>query len=88
MPTIYISDRGDDKNDGLSLERPVYSLERAMKLQGGRNDFSWHFGPRAWKRIQKELSEKQKAKRLERPRSIKVDGRSALGSQAHQRLLC
>ena len=51
MPTIYISDRGDDKNDGLSLERPIYSLERAMKLQGGRNDYGWHFGQRAWKRI-------------------------------------
>ena len=62
MPTIYISDGGDDKNDGLSLERPIYSLERAMKLQGGRNGYSWHFGPRAWKRIQKKLSEKQKAK--------------------------
>jgi hypothetical protein len=61
MPTIYISDRGDDKNDGLSLERPVYSLGRAMKLEGGRNDFSWHFGPRAWKRIHRQLSEKQKA---------------------------
>jgi hypothetical protein len=30
------------------------------KIQGGRNDHSWHFGPRAWKRIQKELSEKKK----------------------------
>jgi hypothetical protein len=36
MPTIYISDRGDDKNDGLSLQTPVYSLKRAQKLQGGR----------------------------------------------------
>lgn len=35
MPTIYISDRGDDKNDGLSLQTPIYSLKRAMKLQGG-----------------------------------------------------
>jgi hypothetical protein len=62
MPTIYISDRGDDKNDGLSLQTAIYSLARARKLQGSRNDFSLHFGPRAWKRIQKELSEKQKGK--------------------------
>ena len=47
MPTIYISDSGDDKNDGLSLQTAVYSLKRAKKLQGGRNDYSWHFGPRA-----------------------------------------
>ena len=58
MRTIYISDSGDDKNDGLSLRTAIYSLERAEKLDGGMNDCSWHFGPRAWKRIKKELSEK------------------------------
>ena len=57
MPTIYISDRGDDKNDGLSLKTPVYSFKQAQKLQGGKNDYSWHFGPRAWERIKKELIE-------------------------------
>ena len=60
MPTIYISDSGDDKNDGLSLKTAIYSFKRAKELCGGRNDFSWHFGPRAWKRIQKELSDKNK----------------------------
>ena len=58
--TIYISDSGDGKNDGLSLQTAIYSLERAEKLGGGMNDCSWHFGPRAWKRIKKELSEKDK----------------------------
>jgi hypothetical protein len=62
MPTIYVSDRGDDKNDGLSLRTPIYSLKRAMKLQGGKNDYSWHFGPRAWKRIKKELADKSEKK--------------------------
>ena len=62
MPTIYISDRGDDKNDGLSLQTPVYSLKRAQKLQGGKNDHSWHFGPRAWERIKKELPDKHEKK--------------------------
>jgi hypothetical protein len=28
-------------------------------MQGGKNDYSWHFGPRAWKRIQKELADKK-----------------------------
>jgi hypothetical protein len=60
MPTIYISDSGDDKNDGLSLRTAIYSLERAEKLDGGMNDCSWLFGPRAWRRIKKELSEKNK----------------------------
>ena len=27
MPTIYISDSGDDKNDGLSLRTAIYSLD-------------------------------------------------------------
>jgi hypothetical protein len=62
MPTIYISDRGDDKNDGLSLQIPIYSLKRAMKLQGGKNDYSWHFGPRAWQRIKKELTDEKEKK--------------------------
>ena len=62
MPTIYISDRGDDKNDGLSPKTPVYSLQQAQKLQGGKNDFSWHFGPRAWERIKKELADKTEGK--------------------------
>jgi len=53
-------DSGDGKNDGLSLQTAVYSLKRAKQLHSGRNDFSWHFGPRAWKRIQKELSEQKK----------------------------
>jgi hypothetical protein len=38
MPTIYISDSGNDKNDGLSLKTPIYSLKQAKKLQGGKND--------------------------------------------------
>jgi hypothetical protein len=62
MPTIYISDSGDDKNDGLSPQTPIYSLKQAKKLQSGREDYSWHFGPRAWKRIQRELSDKQTKK--------------------------
>ena len=59
MPTIYISDSGDDENDCLSLQTAIYSLKRAKEVRGGRNDFSWHFGPRAWKRIRKELADKK-----------------------------
>ena len=40
MPTIYISNSGDDKNDGLSLKSPIYSLKQAQKLHGGKNDYS------------------------------------------------
>jgi hypothetical protein len=44
----------------ISLQTAIYSLKRAKELHGGRNDYSLHFGPRAWKRIRKELSEKKK----------------------------
>ena len=40
MRTIYISDSGDDKNDGLSLKTAIYSLKRANELNGGRNDLA------------------------------------------------
>ena len=33
--TIYISDSGDGKNGGLSLQTAIYSLERAEKLVAG-----------------------------------------------------
>jgi hypothetical protein len=62
MRTIYVSDSGNDKNDGLSLKTAIYSLKQAKKLQGGKNDYSWHFGPRAWQRIEEELSDKKKEK--------------------------
>jgi hypothetical protein len=37
-------------------------LKQAQKLQGGKNDYSWHFGPRAWKRIKEELADKKKSR--------------------------
>ena len=43
MRTIYISDSGHDKNDGLSLKTAIYSLKRANELNGGRNDFELAF---------------------------------------------
>jgi hypothetical protein len=36
MLTIYISDSGDDKNDGLSPQTAIFSLKRAKQLHGGR----------------------------------------------------
>jgi len=55
----------------LLFGRDRVSPKRAKEL-ASRNDCSWHFGPRAWKRLQKELSEKREEKdkspkRLRRP---------------------
>ena len=32
MQQVYVSDKGDDKNDGLSLEAPIKSLKRLCVL--------------------------------------------------------
>ena len=34
MPTIYISDRGDDKNDGLSLPIRLYFIGTSTETTG------------------------------------------------------
>jgi hypothetical protein len=34
MRTVYISNRGDDKNDG-TIDKLVYSIKRAKEVQGG-----------------------------------------------------
>lgn len=38
METIYISDIGDDNNDGLSREKPVRSWRLAVLLRAGHNE--------------------------------------------------
>jgi hypothetical protein len=42
MKTIYISGKGDDKNDG-TIDKPVYSWKRAKEVQGGDNDIPMRF---------------------------------------------
>jgi hypothetical protein len=34
MTRIYISEFGNDKNDGLTKQRPIYSLKKARKIYG------------------------------------------------------
>ena len=31
MQQVYVSDKGDDKNDGLSLEAPIKSLKPSLR---------------------------------------------------------
>jgi hypothetical protein len=40
--TVYISDDGDDANDGFTLRTPVYSWKQACKLKGGDNSIDMH----------------------------------------------
>jgi len=36
MQQVYVSAKGDDKNDGFSLEAPIKSLNRLCDLWSGR----------------------------------------------------
>jgi hypothetical protein len=42
MRTVYISNRGDDKNDG-TIDKPVYSIKGAKEVQGGNNNVTIRF---------------------------------------------
>jgi hypothetical protein len=55
MKTIYISNSGDDKNDGFSPNKPVHSWKRALKLQGDDDTIDIHVTGEAAKRITKEI---------------------------------
>jgi hypothetical protein len=59
MKTIYISDKGDDKNDGLTKEGAVHSWKRATKLAGGDAEIDMRDASR--ERINEEI--KQAGKR-------------------------
>lgn len=54
METIYISDVGDDHNDGLSREKPVRSWRRAVLLRAGHNQMVLVEGNATLKRLSSE----------------------------------
>jgi hypothetical protein len=55
MRNVYISNSGDDKNDGLTPETAAYSWKRALKIHGGRNDMQMSISPEAFVRIAAEI---------------------------------
>jgi hypothetical protein len=54
METIYISDIGNDANDGLSREKPVRSWRRAVLLRAGHNEMVLIEGNATLKRLTSE----------------------------------
>jgi hypothetical protein len=55
MKTIYISDKGDDKNDGLTSGTAVRSWKRATKLAGGDAEIDMREASR--ERINEEIEQ-------------------------------
>ena len=57
MKLVYVSDNGDDKNDGLSADAAVYSWKRAKKIKGGDNTIEIFIAACAIDRILDEVDE-------------------------------
>lgn len=53
---VYITNDGDDKNDGFVM--PVRSWKRALKLKGGDNSIEMRIHGAAIKRVSKEIASK------------------------------
>jgi hypothetical protein len=61
MKVIYISDNGDDKNDGLTRKAAVHSWKRATKLAGGNMEINLTDATR--ERINEEIKQAMKTAR-------------------------
>jgi hypothetical protein len=64
MNRIYISDHGDDKNDGRTRETAIYSWKRAIKLCDGNAEAHLMQGDATLQRLAQEIERKEKLKTL------------------------
>ena len=63
MNRIYISDHGDDKNDGRTRETAIYSWKRAIKLCDGNAEAHLMQGDATLQRLAQEIERRKKLKR-------------------------
>ena len=61
MTRIYISDFGNDKNDGLTKETAIYSWSCAVKLCDGNAETNLMQGDATLQRLIKEIERRRKA---------------------------
>jgi hypothetical protein len=59
MQTIYVSNKGDDANDGLTLQTPVHSWKRVMQLCRGNQAIFLVEGNETFVRLKEESNEKR-----------------------------
>jgi len=52
---VYITEAGDDTNDGMSVENAVYSWERTLKIKGGDKGIQIFVAAEAMERVLDEL---------------------------------
>jgi hypothetical protein len=55
MKLVYITEAGDDTNDGMSVEKAVYSWERALKIKGHDDSIQIFVSADAMERVLDEL---------------------------------
>ena len=62
MTRIYISDDGDDRNDGLTTETAIYSWQRAVKLCDGDSEKYLMQGGATLERLLQEVERRKNAR--------------------------
>ena len=60
MNRIYISDHGDDKNDGRMRETAIYSWTRAIKLCDGNAETHLMQGDATLQRLAREIERRKR----------------------------
>jgi hypothetical protein len=60
MTRIYISDYGDDKNDGRTRETAIYSWTRAVKLCDENTETNLMQGDATLQRLTEEIERRKK----------------------------
>jgi hypothetical protein len=66
MNTVYIDDKGDDKNDGMSEDKAVYTVERAIRVAILNRADTLDLHRASKLRLAKELLDKQRQNALAR----------------------
>ena len=67
MNRIYISDHGDDKNDGRTRATAIYSWKRAIKLCDGNAEARLMQGDATLQRLSQEIERQTEAARTRSP---------------------
>jgi hypothetical protein len=60
MLTIYVSNSGDDENDGLSRDKPVRSWRRVQTLSDGNTEMHLMEGDFTLLRLKAEIDDQQR----------------------------
>ena len=59
MTRIYISDYGDDRNDGLTRQTAIYSWQRAVKLCDDNSEANLIQGQATLQRLMQEIERRK-----------------------------